>query len=264
MPQIWLVWNLDGDNEADSAVNKVLVAPAAEAMVRDKLRGEPGVVGIAFHAIELRHATWLACEIDIKDTKRRTEIARNVRNLLWRLWSDTGPSAAANWGDQWKSVRNLHRVALAGAVLGTEPFLDRALDRAHAFQASGEVGAYDRMLARIGNVRPSDISSRARDLLAPGRARTLYLEPVAGGRSPRAGRRRGSRRRGRAGHRRPQARGRLPDAAVVAVAGGARPDQHGHAAQRLAGRARAAPAVSVRDGAARVSRRWRGAAARRA
>ena len=29
MPQIWLVWNLGGDNEADSAVNKILVAPAA-------------------------------------------------------------------------------------------------------------------------------------------------------------------------------------------------------------------------------------------
>ena len=178
-PQIWLVWNLGGDNEADSAVNKVLVAPAAEAMVRDKLRGEPGVLGVAFHAIELRHATWLACEIDIKDTKRRTEIAHNVRNLVWRLWSDTGTSAAANWGERWKSVSNLHRVALTGAVLGAEPFLDRALDRAQAFQASGEVGAYDRMLARIGAVRPSDISRRARDLLAPERARTLYVEPAA-------------------------------------------------------------------------------------
>jgi zinc protease len=179
MPQIWLVWNLGGDNDADSAVNKVLVAPAAEAMVRDKLSGEPGVVGVAFHAIELRHATWLACEIDIKDTSRRTEIARNVRNLVWRLWSDTGPSTAANWGDRWMSVPSIHRIARTGAVLGAEPFLARALDRASAFQASGEVGAYDRMLARIGAVRPSDISSRARDLLAPARARMLYVEPAA-------------------------------------------------------------------------------------
>jgi zinc protease len=181
-PQIWIAWNLGGDAEAESAVNKILVAPAAAAMVRDRLRGEPGVRAVTFHPIEVRHATWLACEIDVEGDSRRADIARKARNLVWATWSDSGPPAAVDW-EGWRmgAVLDIRRAALTGSVLGAEAFLDRALDRAQSFQVTGEVAAYDRMLTRIANARLADVSNRAFDLLAPERARTLFVDPITSG-----------------------------------------------------------------------------------
>ena len=54
----------------------------------------------------------------------------------------------------------------------------RTLERARTFHMTGEVAAYDRILTTIGAVQPREVSGRAFALLAPERARTLFLDPL--------------------------------------------------------------------------------------
>jgi zinc protease len=186
LPELWIAWDLGGGKGAPSAVNRILVGPAAEAIVRERLLREPEVLGVAFHPIDVRDQTWLACQIVLENDRRRVEIARKARNLVWALWSDAGPPAAVDW-EGWRqgTVLDLRRAALAEAVLGAEPFLERALDRTLAFQTSGAVDGYDRMLGTIATVRLADVSGRAYELLAPEHARTLLLAPLDAAERPR-------------------------------------------------------------------------------
>src|SRR5262245_57430854 len=86
--------------------------------------------------------------------------------MSWRGWQEQG------------AVVDLRQAALADAIFGAEPFLDRALERARAFQSTGAIEAYDRVLATIGTVNALDLRARAHGLLAPARARTLFLQPL--------------------------------------------------------------------------------------
>ena len=63
----------------------------------------------------------------------------------------------------------------------------RTLERARTFHVTGEVAAYDRILTTIGAVQPEEVSGRAFTLLAPERARTLFLDPLPEGQRPAPG-----------------------------------------------------------------------------
>jgi zinc protease len=182
LPEIWLAYDLGGGGPGppEAAVGKILTAPAAEALVRERLLPEPEVLGVDFLVIPLRDRTLLACQIVLEHGRRRAELAAKAQNLIWALWSDEGPPAAVEW-EGWRqgTVLDVRQAALTEAMLGAEPLMERALGRALLYQTAGTIDAYDRQLAAIAAVRPADVSSRAFTLLAPERARTLYLEPVA-------------------------------------------------------------------------------------
>ncbi len=185
LPEIWLAYDLGGGGY-DTAVAKILVSRAAETAVRDRLMPEREVLDVDFHAVRLAGRTVLACQIQLENDRRRGELAARARDLIWRLWSNAPPPDVANAAnsDRWTAweqnpVLDLRQAALADAIFAAEPFVDRALERALAFQATGAVEAYDRVLATIASVRPSDLSGRAYQLLSPERARTLFLDPVA-------------------------------------------------------------------------------------
>src|SRR5262245_53970793 len=180
LPEIWIVYDLGGGGY-DSAIAKILASRAAETAVRDRLMPVPEVLAVDFHDIDLPGRTLLACQIQLENDRRRGEIAAQARELIWRLWSDAPPPAADGWMTSWQPnpVLDLRQAALADAIFAAEPFVERALERAHAFHATGAVEAYDRVLATIASVIPSTLSGRAYSLLAPKRARTLFLEPVA-------------------------------------------------------------------------------------
>jgi len=178
IPEIWLAYDLGGGG-AESTVAKILAARAAETAVRARLMPEPEVLGVDFHEIELEQRTLLACQIVLENDRRRDALAEKARDLIWALWSDQGPPAAIEWeGWQQGTVLDLRQAALADAVLDAEPFVRRALNRASIFHATGAVDGYDRMLTTIASVQPSDVSTRAFAVLAPERARTLFLEPA--------------------------------------------------------------------------------------
>jgi zinc protease len=178
LPEIWIAYDL-GPGGSDSAVARILAARAAETAVRARLMPEPEVLSVDFHEIELEHRSLLACQIVLEHGKRRAALAEKAQGLIWALWSDSGPPAAIEWeGWQQGTVLDLRQAALSDAILEAEPFVRRALDRAAFFHATGAVDAYDRMLTTIASVRPDDVSGRAFAVLAPERARTLFLEPV--------------------------------------------------------------------------------------
>jgi len=121
----------------------------------------------------------LACQIVLEDDARRDQIADKAQDQIWRLWSEVGQQTIRAW--QWQqqnTVLDLRQAALADAIFGAEPFVDRALDRARMFQSTGAMDAYDRILATIGAVQPPELSARAFALLAPQQARVLFLQPV--------------------------------------------------------------------------------------
>jgi zinc protease len=190
-PEIWLAYDLGaggaeaGAGGAEPAVRKILTANAAEAIVRQRLAREPDVLGVSFLPIDIKATTMLACQIVLERGRRRAAIAREARNLIWALWSDDGPPAAIEW-DGWRqeTVVDLRTAALADAVLSAEPFVDRALARSVAFQTSGAADGFDRVLGAIAAARPHDVSSRAFTLLAPERARTLFLDPLPAAERP--------------------------------------------------------------------------------
>jgi len=180
LPEIWLAYDLGGGGY-DADIAKILTSRAAETAVRDRLMPEREVLDVDFHAIALPGRTVLACQIQLENDKRRAEIAERARDLLWRLWSDAPPPSEDAWMAAWQQnpVLDLRQAALADSIFAAEPFVDRALERAVDFQETGAVESYDRVLATIANVQPTDLSRRAFELLAPQRARTLYLEPLA-------------------------------------------------------------------------------------
>lgn len=178
LPEIWIAYDLGGGAEA-AGIAKVLTARAGEAMVRQRLMPEREVLAVDFHVIEQVHSTILACQIVLEHAHRRDELAAKAQNLIWALWSDAGPPAAVTW-EGWRqgTVGDLRQAALADAVLDAEPFLQRALERATALAATGAIDGYDRQLAAVAAVRPQDVSGRAFSVLAPERARTLFLSPA--------------------------------------------------------------------------------------
>jgi zinc protease len=188
LPEIWLAYDLGGGGGSEAAVSRILTARAAQAMVRERLLPEPEVLAVEFHVIELQQSTLLACQIVLEHVRRRVELARKAENLIWALWSDTGPPAAVEW-EGWRqgTVGDLRQAALADAVLGAEPSLERALARALSFHATGAIDAYDRTLGAIAVARPDDVSGRAFSWLAPERARTLFLEPATEAQRPAPG-----------------------------------------------------------------------------
>jgi zinc protease len=177
LPEIWLAYDLGGGGY-ESAVAKILAGPAAETAIRERLMPDPDVLAVDFHALELPGRTVLACQILVENDRRRLVIAQNAQNFIWGLWSDAPPPATVWQTWQQETVLDLRQAALADAIFDAEPFVGRALDRARAFHTTGAVEAYDRVLATIATVRPNDLSGRAYGLLAPARARTLFLEPV--------------------------------------------------------------------------------------
>jgi zinc protease len=178
VPEIWIAYDL-GAGGSEAAIARILSARAAETAVRARLLPEPEVLGVDFHEIELERRSLLACQIVLAHGKRRAELTEKAQGLIWALWSDSGPPAAINW-EGWHegTVLDLRQAALTDAVLGAEPFVKRALGRASLFQASGAIDTYDRMLTAIASARPGDVSTRAFAVLAPERARTLYLDPL--------------------------------------------------------------------------------------
>ena len=115
-------------------------------------------------------------------------IADKARDLIWRLWSDVGQPGLTTWqGWQQSAVLDLRQAALADAIFDAEPFIGRALERSRAFQATGAVESYDRVLATIGAVHPYELSARAARLLAPNRAHQLFLRPVPEAQRPAPG-----------------------------------------------------------------------------
>ena len=130
----------------------------------------------------------LACQIVLEDDRRRGYIADKARDLIWRLWSDVGQPGLTTWqGWQQSAVLDLRQAALADAIFDAEPFIGRALERSRAFQATGAVESYDRVLATIGAVHPYELSARAARLLAPNRAHQLFLRPVPEAQRPAPG-----------------------------------------------------------------------------
>ena len=224
---------------------------------------EREVLDVDFFAVGLPGKTVLACQIVLEDDRRRAYIADKARDLIWRLWSDVGQPGLTTWqGWQQSAVLDLRQAALADAIFDAEPFIGRALERSRAFQATGAVESYDRVLATIGAVHPYELSARAARLLAPNRAHQLFLRPVPEAQRPAPGvvgvpssdnlpdgddlPPRGSRRAAqRVGPRRP-----------------ARREAH-DAAERAHRRAGAAAAVPVGHGAAGIPRRLGGASPRR-
>src|SRR5262249_4789883 len=178
-PEIWIVYDLGATAGAAGAIDKVLTARAGEQLVRERLMPEPEVLDVDFHVIEQVRSTILACQIVLAHDRRRTQLAAKAANLIWALWSDSGPPAAVTWvGWRQGTVGDIRGAALADAVLDAEPFLNQALERAVAFHARGASDGYDGMLAAVAAVRPEEVSGRAFSLLAPERARPLFLEPA--------------------------------------------------------------------------------------
>ncbi|HXU01483.1 MAG TPA: insulinase family protein, partial [Polyangia bacterium] len=177
-PEIWLAYDLGGGGY-DAAIAKILTSRAAETAVRERLMPEREVLAVDFFPLGLPGKTVLACQIVLEDDKRRAQIADKARDLIWRLWSDGAQPAATAWqGWQQNTVLDLRQAALADAIFGAEPFVDRALDRARAFHTTGAIDAFDRVIATIGTVQPQGLSARAFALLAPDRARVLFLQPL--------------------------------------------------------------------------------------
>jgi zinc protease len=188
-PEIWLAYDLGaGSSDSGSAVAKVLTAPAAETIVRERLLPEADVQSVDFHVIELRRTTVLACQIVLEHGRRRAEVARQAQNVVWASWADSGPPAAVEWAG-WRqgTVVDVRQAALTTAILDSESFLDRALARASLFHATDAADAYDRQLGRIAAARPVDVSNQAFTLLAPERARVLFLEPLVAAERPAPG-----------------------------------------------------------------------------
>jgi zinc protease len=183
-PEIWLAYDL-GNAGTRATVSRILTAPAAEAIVRQRLMREPEVLTAGFHPLELGGHAVLACQIVLEHGRRRQELARRAQNLVWSLWSDRGPPAAIETTDwQEGTPRDLRQAAVASALFGAEPLLDRALERASLFHATGAADAYDRLLGAVAVVPPDQLSDQAFTLLAPERARTLFIEPLADGPRP--------------------------------------------------------------------------------
>jgi len=182
-PEIWLAYDLGGGGY-DAAIAKILTSRAAETAIRERLLPEREVLDVDFFPLGLPGKTVLACQIVLEDDSRRDQIADKAQDMIWRLWSEVGQpgrAAGTGWrGWQWQqnTVLDLRQAALADAIFGAEPLVDRALDRARTFQATGAVDAYDRVLATIGAVQPPELSARAFALLAPQQARVLFLQPV--------------------------------------------------------------------------------------
>jgi zinc protease len=178
LPEIWLAYDLGGGGY-DSAIAKILTSRAAETIVRERLLPEREVLDVDFFAVGLPGKTVLACQILLENDRRRGQIADKARDLIWRLWSDVGQPGLTPWqGWQQSAVLDLRQAALADAIFDAEPFIGRALERSRAFQATGAVESYDRVLATIGAVHPYELSARAARLLAPNRAHQLFLRPV--------------------------------------------------------------------------------------
>jgi zinc protease len=187
LPEIWIAYDLGGGGY-DSAIAKILTSRAAETAVRDKLMPEKEVLAVDFFGVGLPGKTVLACQIVLENDKRRAQITDKARDLIWRLWSDVGQPAPTWRGWQEKSpVLDLRQAALADAIFGAESFVDRSLERSRAFQATGAVEAYDRVLATIGAVQAHELRARAFALLAPDRARTLFLQPLPEAQRPAPG-----------------------------------------------------------------------------
>jgi len=177
-PEIWLAYDLGGGGY-DTAIAKILTSRAAETAIRERLLPEREVLDVDFFALGLPGKTVLACQIVLEDDARRDQIADKAQDQIWRLWSEVGQQTIRAW--QWQqqnTVLDLRQAALADAIFGAEPFVDRALDRARMFQSTGAMDAYDRILATIGAVQPPELSARAFALLAPQQARVLFLQPV--------------------------------------------------------------------------------------
>jgi zinc protease len=178
LPEIWIAYDLGGGGY-DSAIAKILTSRAAEAAIRDRLMPEKEVLGVDFFAVGLPGKTVLACQIVLDDDRRRSELADKARDVIWRLWSEVGqPVMSWRGWQEHGAVLDLRQAALADAIFGAEPFVDRALERARAFQSTGAIEAYDRVLATIGAVNAHDLRARAFALLAPARARTLFLRAL--------------------------------------------------------------------------------------
>jgi zinc protease len=187
LPEIWLAYDLGGGGY-DSAIAKILTSRAAETIVRERLMPEREVLDVDFFAVGLPGKTVLACQIVLEDDRRRALIADKARDLVWRLWSNVGPSGLTTWqGWHQSAVLDLRQAALADAIFDAEPFIGRALERSRAFQATGAVESYDRVLATIGAVHPYELSARAARLLAPNRAHQLFLRPVPEAQRPAPG-----------------------------------------------------------------------------
>jgi zinc protease len=187
LPEIWLAYDLGGGGY-DSAIAKILTSRAAETIVRERLMPEREVLGVDFFAVGLPGKTVLACQVVLEDDRRRGYIADKARDLIWRLWSDVGQPGLTTWqGWQQSAVLDLRQAALTDAIFDAEPFIGRALERSRAFQATGAVESYDRVLATIGAVHPYELSARAARLLAPNRAHQLFLRPVPEAQRPAPG-----------------------------------------------------------------------------
>jgi hypothetical protein len=126
----------------------------------------------------------LACQIVLEDDSRRDQIADKAQDMIWRLWSEVGsrgarpePGGGDGSGNRtrcWICARpRWPTPSSAPSRSSIAPWIGRA-----SFQATGAVDAYDRVLATIGAVQPPDVSARAFALLAPDRARVLFLQPV--------------------------------------------------------------------------------------
>lgn len=178
-PEIWLTYYLADMYGPYAPAMKVLTAPVVAKNLRKILIKDDDVTDVQFAISEFRQATVVACRISLLSDHRRVEIANRARQVIASLWARGGATPFVNVEqDQVTLFDETRRLALANAILETEPFVERAITRAEYFHMTGSLEAYDRLIQAVAGVQPDALVGHGSYLLAPDRARVLFVEPV--------------------------------------------------------------------------------------
>ncbi|HEX2569665.1 MAG TPA: insulinase family protein, partial [Polyangia bacterium] len=176
-PEIWLTYYLADMYGPYAPAMKVLTAPVVAKNLRKILIKDDDVTDVQFAISEFRQATVVACRISLLSDHRRVAIADRARRLIAALWARGGPGALGV-EDQVPLLGETQQLALANAILETEPFVARATTRAEYFHMTGSLEAYDRLIQAVAGVRSENLIQHGSYLFAPERARVLYVEPL--------------------------------------------------------------------------------------
>jgi zinc protease len=182
-PEIWLSYYLADMYGPYAPAMKVMTAPVVVKTLRDILLEDEDVADVDLVRSEFRQATVLSCRITLISDRRSREIAERARQLIAAMWQPIAIDQAPRWaGDGaaagYARLARTQRLALADAIFDSESFVGRAVSRAEYFHMTGAINAYDALVAAVAGLPAEALVQHGGYLLAPDRARLLFLQPL--------------------------------------------------------------------------------------
>jgi len=188
-PEIWLTYFMADMYGPYAPAMKVLTAPVVVKALRETLLKDEDVLDVDLETSELRQATVLLCRITLTSSRRRVDIAETARRLIAAPWQTAvvpyylgadGYVAVNGFsaGGGFSELAKTRRLALADAVLESESFVGRAVTRAEYFHMTGAVNAYDALIGAVAGLPSDSLLRHGAYLLAPERARILFIDPL--------------------------------------------------------------------------------------